>query len=384
MRFALHVSVGQLVQKTLGTNEWKRAPHRDEIEVALFGPGFGECSLVHVGGGRWIIIDSCLDAATRAPAAISYLSSMGYHLADCVELIIATHWHDDHVRGMGEVVRLCPNAKFCCSSAFRRDEFHSMLEAMNEGPSTLRGAGLREIYSVCRILETRGQAISLAAPNKTILRLDGSKTAHGLPAIVTTLSPSDRRVSDFFREIGTLIVGHQRIEPPGHNHLTVVTLIEIGAFAVLLGGDLEETANPQTGWVAIVSSEERPQTKASVFKIPHHGSANGHNDSVWSELLLPKPFAAITPFNRGTKLPTLGDVARIVSKTDTAYLTARLENPKSATRRSSPVEHQLRLMDAKLTRAEPRTGAVRFRGAPAESKEKWVTHLRDDAHLLTV
>jgi hypothetical protein len=38
-------------------------PNRDEIDVIVVGPGFGESILVHIGDGDWIIVDSCLDAS---------------------------------------------------------------------------------------------------------------------------------------------------------------------------------------------------------------------------------------------------------------------------------------------------------------------------------
>ena len=40
-------------------------PRTDELEVSLFGPGVGECVIVHLGAGEWMVVDSCLDPATR-------------------------------------------------------------------------------------------------------------------------------------------------------------------------------------------------------------------------------------------------------------------------------------------------------------------------------
>ena len=372
------------MQKRLTGISWAQPPRRDQVEVCVIGPGFGECTLIHIGGGQWVIVDLCIDAISGDPAAITYLTSIGYHPADCVHLMITTHWHDDHIRGISELLRRCPNAKFCCSSAFRRDEFQAMLEAVNGLPSPVSGSGLREIYEVMKLLRDRGQPVLRASPNRPVKSFYPATTAHGFPAVVTTLSPSDRQVDLSFRELTPDILGSSyRIRPVGPNHLTVATLIEIGDTAILLGGDLEETADPQTGWSAIVDSEERPVRKAHIFKIPHHGSANAHCEAVWTELLHPLPHSVLTPFNRGTKLPTAADVVRIVSKTDSAYSTATTDIPRSAKRRSPAVENQLRTMNIKLRRAEPRTGAVRFRGFPNSPKSQWEIELRDDAYKLS-
>jgi glyoxylase-like metal-dependent hydrolase (beta-lactamase superfamily II) len=74
-------------------------PLRDEAEVSVFGPGFGECVVVHIGRGEWVVVDSCLDAESGRPVALEYLKQLGVDVATQVSLVIATHWHDDHIWG---------------------------------------------------------------------------------------------------------------------------------------------------------------------------------------------------------------------------------------------------------------------------------------------
>ena len=72
-----------------------KPPQADQIEISLFGPGFGECCLIHLGSGQWVVIDSCLHSDTGEPAALYYLRQISVEPADTIRLIIATHWHDD-------------------------------------------------------------------------------------------------------------------------------------------------------------------------------------------------------------------------------------------------------------------------------------------------
>src|SRR6187399_53781 len=74
----------------------KDRPADSDIEVSIFGPGFGECIIVHIGGGRWIVIDSCVDRSRGIPACLGYFQDIGVDPLT-VELILVTHWHDDHV-----------------------------------------------------------------------------------------------------------------------------------------------------------------------------------------------------------------------------------------------------------------------------------------------
>lgn len=98
------------------------APDPDEAEISLFGPGYGECVVVHLGGGKWLINDSCLDETKRHPIALRYLAELGVDVGTQVAMVVASHWHDDHVRGLGAVYEACTSATFVCASALNSRE----------------------------------------------------------------------------------------------------------------------------------------------------------------------------------------------------------------------------------------------------------------------
>ena len=104
-------------------------PGENEFEVVLFGPGYGESIVLHIGFGSWVIVDSCINDAGK-PRALEYLESIGVNPAQGVELIVATHWHDDHIRGMAKLVEVCSKANFCCANALRTEEFLAAIDAL--------------------------------------------------------------------------------------------------------------------------------------------------------------------------------------------------------------------------------------------------------------
>ncbi len=71
----------------------KTPPAKDEIEISIFGPGIGECILLHLGDNEWIVVDSCIDRITHGPIGIKYLKDLNVNLATSVKLFIITHWH---------------------------------------------------------------------------------------------------------------------------------------------------------------------------------------------------------------------------------------------------------------------------------------------------
>ena len=94
-----------------------KPPDKDEFEISLFGPGVGECVVVHLGHGQWMVVDSCYPVGGAEPVALSYLSALGLGIAagNAVRLVVATHWHADHIRGMARLLEACPQAEFICS-----------------------------------------------------------------------------------------------------------------------------------------------------------------------------------------------------------------------------------------------------------------------------
>ena len=101
-------------------------PEYDEFELSLFGPGVGECIVVHLGEGEWAVVDSCLNPRAKEPVALSYLKSLGLDVGRSVRLVVVTHWHDDHMEGVATLLQHATNAVFCISIALRKDEFLSV------------------------------------------------------------------------------------------------------------------------------------------------------------------------------------------------------------------------------------------------------------------
>lgn len=96
-------------------------PAQNEIEVTLFGPGYGEAIAVHLGEGAWMMVDSCIDPDSKGPASGTYLEQIGVD-ASQVRAIVASHWHDDHVRGISKLAAKYPVADFVLSTVLNSKE----------------------------------------------------------------------------------------------------------------------------------------------------------------------------------------------------------------------------------------------------------------------
>lgn len=356
------------------------APAWDEIEVSLFGPGYGECVLVHLGDNRWLIVDACMDRKNGQPLALNYLDQLGLDATDAVKLIVASHWHDDHVKGLSRIVETCRQARFCLSEAMTSMEFLTLVNAY-QYPVTEIGNGCDELSKILRILQRR-KPIPIPKSVLADMCLWSMPLHDGTICKIHALSPSQAANLLAKRELGTLLQEgseRRRLFVRSPNHVAVVLWIQIGNLRILLGADLEETTNSNTGWSVILSDSTCINGRANLFKIPHHGSETGHCPAVWDELLSPRPIAVLTPFNR-SDLPREADRLRICSLTDKAYITTT-QQPKTQ-KRQKVVQDRIKAMTKRLTPLSYSMGHIRCRTKLGLQQPAWEVELLNDAKPL--
>jgi hypothetical protein len=347
-------------------------PGDDEFELTLLGPGYGESVVMHVGGSEWVIVDSCLDP-DGAPGSLRYLEDIGVEPASSVALIVATHWHDDHIRGMARMVELCPDARFCCANILCREEFLTLVGALEGNHFSASGSGLREIHGVFSHLGEKRKVPVHALANRLVFKREGCK--------IWSLSPGDDVFQRFLRSVGELIPrqgkNKTRIPSLSPNEAAVVLWVDAGEFSLLLGADLE-----RKGWTAILDNAVSPDGRASAFKIPHHGARNADKPAVWERMLEAEPVAVLTPWRvGGHSLPTVRDAKRILVATPSAYITSKgLPGPRSSHQKQA-VERTLRDTGAHLRRLGGRRSSVRLRRPRSQSTQWMVEMFGDACHL---
>jgi len=273
-----------------------------------------------------MIVDSCIHE-NGEPVSIAYLKEMGIDVGRQVPIVVASHWHDDHVRGLARAFKECENATIVFASALTREEFQTLIEAYGDDRMLPGSSGVREIKGVIDCLRSRSPKgapapLCLSGADK---RIYCRQLAGAISAVeVWSLSPPDSAAMLALRDIGSWLLPSKkpkrRVEAQRPNHLATVLWVEMGGRRMLLGADLEQSQQPDLGWKAILSSKTRPQGRAEVFKVPHHGSKNAHSPEVWQDML-DKPISTLTAFNRSC-LPRPTEIRVISSLSREAYLTS--------------------------------------------------------------
>lgn len=367
--------------------EWNSlgtAPTTDQFEVSTFGPGYGECCVLHVGEGRWVIVDSCVDStdhADRRPVAERYLRALGVDIANQVDIVVATHWHSDHVRGIGRLVEQASSAKFCCASALLHEQFLTYVEQLATGAAATEGAKVNDFRTAIHAAHGRGTGVQFALGNRTL-------KVWGQEVVLRSLSPSDTEFGIFLQNIASQLPKHgqpKRSAPSQDQNLCAIVLqLQTPHFGVLLGADMEVHHDAGRGWNAIVSEAKNAALPTSaLWKVPHHGSINGHHDDAVSHMLNPKPISVVTPFNRlpqARKLPTEQDRQRISAYSSALYATADASRQQLKGMEASVVRG-IRESNIEIRKAGSDLGLVRCRWTQAS---QWTTELFGAAHKVMI
>jgi hypothetical protein len=349
-------------------SDWDLPPADDEIEVAVFGPGKGEALVVHLGRGEWMAIDSCVDDDGNA-AALAHLSRLGVSPEQIV-LIIASHWHDDHIGGMAQLVAAAKRAQFVCSQALQHDEFLALVASGDQRPMLEGTSGVHEFALVLETLSEGEAAPAWAGSDRRLLQ-----RADPVGCEVWSLSPSDTAISKMFDMVGQLLedqrVPDRRAVPrPKRNPAATVISARVGAVSLLFGADLECSTDPTDGWTAILDSGGRPAEPADLFKVAHHGSVNAHDDRVWTEMLGQGATAVLTPYTSGkTPLPRATDVERLVALTPEVWIT-RTPGTAGKLKRNWTVDKTIESATKWIRKADADAGSLRLR-RKADGEGDW-------------
>lgn len=354
-------------------------PLVDQLEVTLIGPGYGESLVVHLGGGQWAVIDSCVRPGEGRSAALAYLDRLGVDLTSDVKLVVATHWHDDHIRGLATVVRECESATFVCSVALRASEFIALTTRTPPKGSRFT-SGVREFAEIVTLLEKRKQLPTWATSSRRLMPLPGHPAG-----AVWALSPANGDIKHALQDFArTATIGGATGSIAGSdwnaNHASVVILLEIDtdSGSALFGGDLEHVPGAGRGWHGVMADEGRPRRTASLYKVAHHGSITGHCGLMWSNqceshfdmqgdgfLVQGDTVSILAPWmNGGGRLPRPEDLARLRELSRDVVLT---KDVTAAFGSREDVEDTMAAMatyGGNIEPFEPNPGTIRCRALP--------------------
>jgi hypothetical protein len=247
-------------------------------------------------------------------------------------------------------------------------------------PST--GSGLDELLKITDVLKERKKRFDRFDIRFVSERTIVYERSQG-NVFIKALSPSAPAIlasgARFERELHPQGQGRSKIPSLEPNDLSIVLTIRLEEIRLLLGADLEVSGTAGCGWQALIDDFANTDNSHEGFKVPHHGSSNGHHDEIWPKLLRGDAWAVVTPWLRGKQyLPQDTDIQRIASQGPYTYSTAR-RLTKTYRHPESVVQSQLREMKVDLVTEHPSQGQVRLRKKLTPSRSDWTVEFFGDA-----
>jgi hypothetical protein len=212
-------------------------PDPDEIEVHLFGRGYGEALAIHLGAGSWLAVDSTL-TLTGIPWISEYFEALHIDRNRVCDLII-THWHTDHIRGAAEILsHAAQDARLILSSGGASSEFMRMVAQCSGSRPDAAKAAAFEMHELFEIIRERRRQTSQG--NLRFVGRDTVLTSGLIPQTrMTFLSPSELDCSAALAYFGSEGVAITEPFSPyigfPENHASMVILLELGENAIFLG-----------------------------------------------------------------------------------------------------------------------------------------------------
>lgn len=325
-------------------------PDLSEYEVTVFGRGYGESIVLSCGNRDFVVVDSFLNPNSGRPIALDYLDCLGISYKKIKQVII-THWHDDHIRGISEIIlKANENVQVVLNPVIKDSIF---LKYMQKGTEEGGDNGLYEFSKVMHYIKSHKSNVRFAHRDTRIFSNEDC-----YPTELYTLAPQD---SELLKYIETYIYPNlnERISAPYYhsdNELSLVLLLKCNQDGALLGGDLQNSRDKNLGWDIVVDNYSHKKTRSSFYKVPHHGSITGFNGRIWSVILGDNPYSVITAFNKGKKLPEESEIERIKKLSKCVYVVGGTQRDKIIERR---IRHITRNTQIETSIAQ--VGMVRYR-----------------------
>lgn len=272
----------------------------DQLAILAFGPGKGELVLVRVPPDSWVVVDGCGAGETDYA-----LAALDHYAHARPRVIVLTHPHDDHSRGMARLIEES-------TPLDRKDSWPRIGMVLPPGNDVAsRSGGFIAGVTVQAIAAVEARWSAWPACRWDV---NAGEVEELGDATLQVLSPrAEVRAEQMERWNARRWFDR--------NVISTALLLAWRGRRIVLGSDLVE--DPKEGWSHCLALDPELGDH-DLLKVPHHGSDKAlHDDLLRPKARVPDPLRVFTPYaSSGLPRFVAGTGAhRVVSLGGTAYLT---------------------------------------------------------------
>lgn len=274
------------------------------LKIYIFGSTKGESIVLHLPNGRWGVVDSFASSLNDPRTNPAYRLLKQQNVTE-IEFLCLTHPHDDHFRGMSQLLKGFTVRQFWAFMGPDPQDIallktYFLAEATQTDRAILResAAELISIFELAEQCPIRPQTVisrrsMYPVPRDTRFQVE-----------IQGIAPTDDRAKSYKTSLMHSLFRNpaavQAMPHAKHNMISVGLRITFGQARIILGGDVETEA-----WDTILQEHPPEDLVTHFVKISHHGSTTGYCLGLWEALSnngSSPPVAALTPYKR-FKLP---------------------------------------------------------------------------------
>lgn len=297
----------------------------DLLEFHVLGSGIGESIVLGWPNNRWGVID-CYASSLSDPKSNATLEFLTHRNVSCLEFLCLTHPHDDHFRGMSQLLEkltvkyfwrfpTCPPGTLVkLAKYFAVDANRSGVKGQSESSN--------DFIRIMKLVEDERKNNNLKQKmvneNQQLypVPFDPNATFQ-----IRSFAPPGNKVAEYESKlVRSFDKNGKLLEPPpsiSHNDISVGLIVNFGKTRILLCGDIEKAS-----WEMIWEDGTFSECEVDVVKVSHHGSPTGYFPELWRKVATKKkPIAIVTPFRR-FGLPTVETLEEINTYASKIILTS--------------------------------------------------------------
>ncbi len=332
----------------------------ESLELHVLGAGKGESIILRCPGGGWGVIDCyalSLDDLASNPT-LQFLKERGVSV---LEFLCLTHPHDDHFRGMSQLLEQLEVKHFWRFAGLAGRDLQRLALLLSvdaeRSDDTELTHNADDFVKTMRLVNEKRSAKQLRQKTVTgYQQLFPVLADESASFQIWGFAPSGNQVAKYEESLTTCFTDDGRFRSPlpqaHHNSISVGLIIRFGETQIVLGGDIE-----RAGWQDAFAELQKHHLFADAVKVSHHGSVTGYIPSLWETLAgKKKPIAVIVPYRR-FRLPKQTAIDHIRPYTSKIMLTCEFDADTTPGPAKAPLKSRLFLRTRLKARpAPPETG----------------------------
>ena len=184
--------------------------------------------MIKYAHNEYALIDCFRNPDTKNPIVSDYFEKIKEPL-NKINRIIVTHWHQDHIAGISEIIPLASEElKIVLNPIIKDDDFLEFISLNDK----LKNESTKEFVKVMNLIKP-GENLLLASNNKIICESSNN--------CIKALSPQDAEVWNYISSMKSKLLNKEvAYDIPDSNDLSLALLFKWGDNGILLGGRLRK------------------------------------------------------------------------------------------------------------------------------------------------